>query len=193
MVWRPAGGINKKRPFLKKTRSSAVWLANKALILLRITMAVEIHDLAILSSQVECHPVLTVYPSMKGLAYGGKLYWFLQPCMDGVRFTDVKAAALARLSDAIEDDRPSQQQLSVFFVSEDASGPWLQFERTYAAHLLLCRLQRRVRAWLQRRRAWRLGFCALVVDAGRRTASAQRAVFGLPELRALVVHFLKGR
>jgi hypothetical protein len=153
-------------------------------------MAVEIHDLAILSSKVECHPVLTVYPSMKGLAYGGKLYWFLQPCIDGIRFTDVKAAALARLSNAIEGAM-IMPQLSVFFVCEGASGLWLQFERTYAAHSLLCRLQRRVRRWLQRRRALRLGFRALVVDAGRRTANAQRAVFGVPELRALVVRFLK--
>ena len=52
-------------------------------------------------------------------------------------------------------------------------------------------LQRRVRRWLQRRRVLRLGFRALVVDAGRRTANAQRAVFGVPELRALVVRFLK--
>jgi len=153
-------------------------------------MAVEIHDLAILSSKVERHSVLTVYPSMKGLAYGGQLYWFLQPCIEGLRFTDVKAVALARLADAIgEDDRP---QLSVYFVCDGASGHWLQFERTYAAHALLCRLQRRVRRWLQRRRALRIGFRALVVDAGRRTANAQRAVFSTPELRALVVRFLKG-
>ena len=152
-------------------------------------MAVEIHDLAILSSKVERHSVLTVYPSMKGLAYGGQLYWFLQPCIEGLRFTDVKAVALARLADAIEeDDRP---RLSVYFVCEGASGHWLQFERTYAAHSLLCRLQRRVRRWLRRMRALRLGFRALVVDARRRTTGAQRAVFSTPELRALVVHFLK--
>jgi hypothetical protein len=35
-------------------------------------------------------------------------------------------------------------------------------------------------------------FRALVVDARRRTTGAQRAVFSTPELRALVVHFLKG-
>jgi hypothetical protein len=88
---------------------------------------------------------------------------------------------------------PDRPQLSVFFVCEGASGLWLQFERTYAAHSLLCRLQRRVRRWLRRLRALRLGFRVLVVDASRRTTgSAQRAVFSTPELRALVVRFLKG-
>ena len=180
------------------------------------------YEPSILTARVERHAVLTIYPSMGLVAYGGKLHWFRQARSLGespwhyaghtVTFIEVvsvtKTVALAHMVDDLENAYPAHPRHPLFagyraplplhvFFGYDADAPsaglWLEFERKFFARYLLCRLQRRVRAWLQRRRAWRLGFCALVVDADRRTISAQRAVFGVPELRALVVRFLKGQ
>lgn len=190
---------------------------------------VELHSPIILTSGVERHPVLTLYPGMELLAYGGTLYWFCLPrsfgkspwqyrC-EGSRptFSEVvsrtKTVALAHRLECIENKYMAgprhplfaggyqePMQLSVFLCQDSVCvyhddapflrGLWLDFERRYFAHYLLCRLQQRVRRWLRHRQVMRIGVCALV--HGSQADSAQRAVFSTRELLELVLRHAAG-
>lgn len=179
------------------------WPVNRAVFEASLARPVVFHAPAVLTSQIERHSVLTVYPRMELLAYGGRLYslvrslsYYADVTVTFVGIVSItQSVALAHL-DYTSMRCPrwwTQTQLNVFFIRRDhpRSRIMRQFERMYFHRLR--QLQRWLRRWLWRKRARRLELSVLVVDARRGGDLAQRAVFGVPELRARVVHFLKGQ